>query len=35
VIVGSVAPPPGKTLWEQRTWIANDDTLHNFMMNAP
>ncbi len=35
VIVGGVAPPPGKTLWEQRTWIANDQTLRNFMLNEP
>jgi proline racemase len=30
VIVGGVAPPSGKTLWEQRTWIAKDQTLRNF-----
>ena len=24
VIVGGVAPPPGKTLWEQRDFIAKD-----------
>ena len=35
VIVGGVAPPPGKTLWEQRTWIANNQTLRNFMLNEP
>lgn len=35
VIVGGVAPPPGKTLWEQRTWIAQDETLRNFMLNEP
>jgi proline racemase len=35
VIVGGVAPPPGKTLWEQRTWIAQDQTLRNFMLNEP
>lgn len=35
VIVGGVAPPPGDTLWEQRTWIANDQTLRNFMLNEP
>ena len=35
VIVGGVAPPPGETLWEQRTWIANDKTLRNFMLNEP
>ena len=35
VIVGGVAPPPGETLWEQRTWIANDQTLRNFMLNEP
>ena len=35
VIVGGVAPPPGKTLWEQRGWIARDRTLRNFMLNEP
>ncbi|MDG2299434.1 MAG: proline racemase family protein [Planktomarina sp.] len=35
VIVGGVAPPPGKTLWDQRTWIANDQTLRNFILNEP
>ena len=35
VIVGGVAPPPGKTLWEQRSWIAQDQTLRNFMLNEP
>lgn len=35
VIVGGVAPPPGDTLWEQRAWIAKDQTLRNFMLNEP
>ena len=35
VIVGGVAPPPGDTLWEQRSWIAKDETLRNFMLNEP
>ncbi len=35
VIVGGVAPPPGATLWEQRTWIARDGTLRDFMLNEP
>lgn len=35
VIVGGVAPPPGETLWEQRTWIAQDQTLRNFVLNEP
>ncbi|MFK7754991.1 MAG: proline racemase family protein [Sedimentitalea sp.] len=35
VIVGGVAPPPGATLWEQRNWIARDQTLRNFMLNEP
>ena len=26
VIVGGVTPPPGDTLWAQRTHIANDET---------
>ncbi|QPM92500.1 trans-3-hydroxy-L-proline dehydratase [Pseudooceanicola algae] len=35
VIVGGVAPPPGDTLWEQRKWIAEDETLRNFVLNEP
>nr|WP_319249551.1 proline racemase family protein [uncultured Celeribacter sp.] len=35
VIVGGVAPPPGDTIWAQRTWIAQDETLRNFMLNEP
>ncbi|MFK7855004.1 MAG: proline racemase family protein [Granulosicoccus sp.] len=35
VIVGGVTAPPGKTLWEQSRWIANDETLRNFMLNEP
>ena len=35
VIVGGVAPPPGETLWEQRNWIAKDQTLRNFLLNEP
>jgi len=35
VIVGGVAPPPGETLWDQRNWIAKDQSLRNFMLNEP
>jgi len=35
VIVGGVAPPPGKTVWEQSRWIAEDKTLRNFLLNEP
>ncbi len=35
VIVGGVAPPPGETLWEQRTFIAEDQSLRNFVLNEP
>ena len=35
VIVGGVAPPPGETLWEQRTWIEADETLRSFVLNEP
>jgi proline racemase len=35
VIVGGVAPPPGKTLWDQRRWIAEDGTLRDFVLNEP
>ena len=35
VIVGGVKPPPGSTLWEQRDYIAQDQTLRNFVLNEP
>ena len=35
VIVGGIAPPPGDTLWEQRNFIAQDQTLRNFVLNEP
>ncbi|MBO9475770.1 proline racemase family protein [Shimia sp. R10_1] len=35
VIVGGVLPPPGETLWEQRRFIAEDQTLRNFVLNEP
>ncbi len=35
VIVGGVAPPPGDTLWQQRTHVAQDETLRNFVLNEP
>lgn len=35
VIVGGVTPPPGKTLWDQRSFIAEDQTLRNFVLNEP
>ena len=35
VIIGGVAPPPGKTLWDQSRWIAQDQTLRNFVLNEP
>ncbi|AVO38923.1 trans-3-hydroxy-L-proline dehydratase [Pukyongiella litopenaei] len=35
VIVGGVAPPPGDTLWDQRSHIARDGTLRDFVLNEP
>lgn len=35
VIVGGVTPPPGDTLWDQRSFIAKDKTLRNFVLNEP
>lgn len=35
VIVGGVEAPPGETLWEQSRWIAQDETLRNFVLNEP
>jgi proline racemase len=35
VIIGGILPPPGKTLWEQRAWIAEDGWLRDHMLNEP
>jgi proline racemase len=35
VIVGGVTPPPGDTLWEQRSFIARDEILRKFVLNEP
>src|SRR6478752_1719159 len=35
VILGGVQPPPGETIWEQSRFIANDETLRNFVLNEP
>lgn len=35
VIIDGADVPPGETLWDQRTWIAEDKTLRNFMLNEP
>ena len=35
VIVGGVAPPPGDTLWAQRSHIARDGGLRDFVLNEP
>jgi len=35
VIVAGVAPPPGDTIWEQRCWIHEDNTLRNYVLNEP
>ncbi|MBX2826194.1 MAG: proline racemase family protein [Gammaproteobacteria bacterium] len=35
VIVGGVSPPPGESLWEQRSWIDKDQTLRNIVLNEP
>ncbi|MBJ2149395.1 proline racemase family protein [Paracoccus sp. IB05] len=35
VIVGGVRPPPGDTIWAQSRWIAEDQTLRNFVLNEP
>lgn len=35
VIVGGVTPPPGDTIWEQRSFIARDQALRNFVLNEP
>ena len=33
VIIGGVVPPPGDTIWEQRTFIEKDEKLRNFVLN--
>jgi proline racemase len=35
VIVGGVLAPPGATIWEQSRFIAQDETLRNFLLNEP
>ncbi|MCX7348567.1 MAG: proline racemase family protein, partial [Alphaproteobacteria bacterium] len=35
VIVGGVAPPPGRTVWEQSRFIASDGSLRAFVLNEP
>ena len=35
VIVGGVPAPPGDTIWEQRSFIARDESLRNFVLNEP
>ena len=35
VIVDGVAPPPGKTLWEQRSFIERDGWLRDVVLNEP
>lgn len=35
VIVGGVAPPPGDSLWEQRRFIEQDESLRRFVLNEP
>ena len=35
VIVGGVPTPPGDSIWEQRNWVATNQTLRNFVLNEP
>src|SRR6056297_3765047 len=35
VIVGGVLPPPGETIWEQRSFIDRDEGLRDFVLNEP
>lgn len=35
VIVGGVAAPPGDSLWEQRRFIEQDESLRRFVLNEP
>lgn len=35
VIVGGVPAPPGDTLWQQARFLANDNSLRQFVLNEP
>ena len=35
VIVSGIDPPPGATLWEQRSWIDADQRLRQHVLNEP
>jgi len=35
VIVAGIDPPPGATVWDQSRFIAEDQTLRNFVLNEP
>lgn len=35
VIIDGVQPPPGETIWAQAQWIAQDQSLRNFVLNEP
>src|SRR6056297_1082058 len=35
VIVGGVLPPPGDSIWDQRSFIAKDEVLRDFVLNEP
>ena len=35
VIIAGVEAPPGNTIWDQSRWIAEDETLRNFVLNEP
>jgi proline racemase len=35
VIVEGVTPPPGENLWEQASWIHQDQSLRQYVLNEP
>ena len=35
VIVSGIDPPPGTTVWEQRSWIDSDQRLRQHVLNEP
>jgi len=35
VVVGGVAPPPGETLWAQRSHLEKEDRLRQFLLREP
>lgn len=35
VVVGGLQPPPGRSLWEQSRFVADDGAIRDFLLNEP